>query len=537
MAFGSKLLIKHGFVNTIPGSKYNDLFDASKPAPDGKEKTPEWFDKLFKSLEKELGDDKADAMIEEHAQHDWAETVREGMEPTFYPIPMQRHHIIFESPRYGVEPIYFWCLNHMDHDVGYTDIIKITDVFAAAEHSSFFGAGAQRKSIAQDRVTQFLATTGKMIKEMFQMVRELRWIDERLAIYKEALEKKSISAERTLKGLYVDLVDGVVQGQRTGSNLWTMAQQLQFTTLPSLFFNLHPKDTSEIDDVVDKQASGMNKQVQGVVRAKLQQYMQWRNATYEEMKHRRKFMINYLAQHFSIIRMYMQWAKPYLKRIQALSEEEYHMKGPNVIKSFETSFIEIEILGKKSVPVGKVTENKKFAVMIMSLEFQTSPSMSFSKEGGYHRGPSHMGTAKMWWRCYAWTQDEIDRYVKMKREEDLELMKVIDKQLMDAMEALGDSLRGYLEAAGQKWPEATKGLDLPRPEQEGILEPFRQVGKAFAEPAKALIDGIKNSWYVFFPKKEEAAEEPAAGSVEFLTRMFMYIHYKNFKKSHKMLAF
>ncbi len=73
----------------------------------------------------------------------------------------------------------------------------------------------QRLGAQQDKISQFLATTGKMIKELFQMVRELRIIDERLGYYDavaqeigKPLAQRRKSDDITLKGMFVDLVQG-----------------------------------------------------------------------------------------------------------------------------------------------------------------------------------------------------------------------------------------------------------------------------------------------------------------------------------------
>jgi len=84
----------------------------------------------------------------------------------------------------SIEEPYFWILDELKQN--FQIIEKLEDSFAAAENSAFFGVTQQRLGAQQDKVSQFLATTGKMIKELFQMVRELRIIDERLQYYDEA---------------------------------------------------------------------------------------------------------------------------------------------------------------------------------------------------------------------------------------------------------------------------------------------------------------------------------------------------------------
>src|SRR3989338_6114607 len=159
---------------------------------------------------------------------------------TGYPKPVKRYRIIYQVFNQSIEETYFWLLEHFRHDQGFHDIIKITDTFTASEHSAFFGSAQQRIGLQQDKVSQFLATIGKMIKELFQLVRELRILDERLGYYADSYtaSRSSESAEITLKGIWVDLVE---QGAKNPGSVYGMAREVQFTTFSHLFFSTHPK--------------------------------------------------------------------------------------------------------------------------------------------------------------------------------------------------------------------------------------------------------------------------------------------------------
>src|SRR3989338_962335 len=98
-----------------------------------------------------------------------------------------RKRAIFESFNASIEESYFWVLNYVTEGNGsYGHVEKIVDLFTASEHSSFWGQQQQRISTQQEKVNQYLATIGKMIKDMFQLVREMRILDERLSYYVDA---------------------------------------------------------------------------------------------------------------------------------------------------------------------------------------------------------------------------------------------------------------------------------------------------------------------------------------------------------------
>ena len=151
-----------------------------------------------------------------------------------FPKTKQRYFLVYDSFTASIEEAYFWVHNNFIYDQGMPEIEKISDIFAATEHSTFFGVSQQRIGLQQDKVSQFMGAIGKMIKDMFQIIRELRVLDERIEIYykskkmkvlkkgeyvnafkyknKEWNEERTPETENdheiTVKGLYVDMAEG-----------------------------------------------------------------------------------------------------------------------------------------------------------------------------------------------------------------------------------------------------------------------------------------------------------------------------------------
>ena len=506
-----------------------------------KKNRPEDKLKFIHDTQKELGG-KNEALLKEFngalqsiSDHEWVEVAKDQLVMTDFPKSITRYYMGIESFHQSIEPYYFWCVNFLG-DIGFPVIDKISDIFTAAEHSSFYGAAGQRLGLAQDKVSQYLATIGKMIKDLFQLVRELRWIDERLEVYREAIgEDKEgkplkdesgnkigpqMGAENALKGMWVDLVDGVVGGQRTGSNLFVMAQQLQFTALPDLFFRVHPQEVKEVDKLVDAQAGEFNIPLRNLLKRKLVQYIAWKNETYKEMIARRRFTLDYLRQHYHVIKMYIHWVKPYIKHIERLSGEEDLLKNPRLIAAFESSLIEIELLARHR-PVGS---KQNYACVLLTFEYHTKPSMQYQGDAGYHRGPIHVGSTRITWRSYAWDDAKIRNYIAMRTREDMEILASVDKSLKSAMETLGEDFFKYIEEAESAKEE--KPPEKEKVELKGILEPFTSLGKGMMEVFGAFVPEL--------PKKKGQAEkeEPDIAAA----RRMCWIHYNIFKKAHGLLA-
>ncbi|MBI2558887.1 hypothetical protein HYW20_06195 [Candidatus Woesearchaeota archaeon] len=455
-------------------------------------------------------------------ENEVSEEFRSSSIKTGYPKPARRYRLHYEGYNISIEEPYFWTLHYLRYFGGFPRIDKITDVFAAAENSAFFGASQQRLGLQQDKVSQFLATIGKMVRELFQLVREMRVLDERLSYYGDSYthSPSAESAEITLKGIWVDLVE---QGAKNPASVYGMAREVQFTTLPDLFFSTHPKKQEDVDVVVERERGQFNRKVREVLKRKLRAFLAWKEHTYEELKNRRKFTLKYLRQHFEIIRMYMTWVKPYLKNIQRLQLDQTRADTPDLLVAFESSMIEVEILAIK--PSGSVNQ-----CVLMHYLFRTRPEMNYSQE--YQRGPLHLGRVEMDFRAYAWTDKEIESYKRMREQEDFQLLGVIDGSVKSALEALGDELMRYLKEAGEEFEEK-KELPKTPLKRSG---PFMSVFEGFAE----LFTSFKTSKTLKQKSKKPTQTDMmrlaiARKNAQDSVKKVMWNTYHHFKKQHDML--
>lgn len=539
MASSSARLIQTGFCTKAFKQDYGEYFSKEEFEKKQKQKGYKYAGMDWEEAKNKIIQDieagKAKKKIWEYADHDEAEVAEGQMMLLDWPKPAHRYSAILETPHQSIEPIYAWCINTLK-DIGSAEVLKITDMFAASEQSSFYGAGMQRLGLAQDRVSQLLATIGQFVRrDLFQLVRDIRWIDERLDYHEKARNwaspKEAEPAELTLKGIWVDLVDGVVQGQRVSANLIQMAQQLQFTSLPDFFFGLHPQKTSEIKPAIDRMQL-KNKTLENMLMRKLEQYLNWKEHNYKELKQRKRFELAYLKQHYNIIRMYMQWLTPYLKHIKRLQPNISSLESPELISAFEGSMVEIEVMGKK------LSSKGFYNCMMLTLEYRTRPSMSFTQEAGFHRGPIHVGEVKVTWRAYGWTDKDIERYKKFKEMEDIDVLSSID----EAMNSMKEDLKKYLEQADQLQGKEEKKPDKKAPPApESIWKPFGEVGKGFKELGQIFLPvnwSISPSARKEQKKKAEAksAEKAAQKGAEKLAKKLLWVHYKLFKKVHGCLA-
>ena len=504
MTSASKRLILAGFMNKTGEEKFKD------------KKTPE--------IRKELAA-MDDEEAEKFADHHEIELFQNQVVKTAYPKPVNSYHLIFETYARPLESVYFWCINQFE-DMGFAEVTKITDVFAASEQSTFFGISQQRLGLQQDKVAQYLAAIGKLIKDLFQIVREVRIIDERAQYYdatKSDSRRVREPAEIALKGLFVDLVEG---GSKSPASVYGLARELQFITLPDLFFSIHPRVKEEINPMVDQLE--FNRKVKEVLKRKLFQYLMWRDATYDEIKTRRRHTIKYLRQHYDVIQLYMTWIKPYLRQISRLTQDQRKVGTADLVAAFEGSLIEIEVLGRL-IPAGN---KHAYTCMLLTLNYRTSPEVHPAEE--YQRRIVHRGKIDIVWRSYKWKKEQVDNFLEMKNQEAFEMLSTISESIQEAMSELGEDLRRYLVEAGEKFPgmeSEEKQKEEETVEREGILDPFvapfKGAGELFGsllEASKAKKPGSDIDWEAEYSTAENVA------------RALTWTHYKNFKKAHKMVT-
>ncbi|MBI5389477.1 hypothetical protein HZB01_03800 [Candidatus Woesearchaeota archaeon] len=452
---------------------------------------------------------------------------RKGLEPvpTAYPQPKKHFRFIYETFSLSIEEVFFWMIEYLRFECNMQHLLKVLDLFSASEQSAFFGAAQQRLAAQQDRISQFLATVGKMVRELFQLVRELRQIDERLSFYEDSFTTKGKakeSAEISLKGIWIDLVE---QGSKNPSSVYGMAREMYFVALPDLFFKVHPQTAQEVE--VQVNALNANLKLKEVLKRKLRTFIEWKHFTYKELKSKRNFTLKYLRQHYEIITMYMHWVKPYLKNIQHLQLHQRMASSPDLIAAFEGSIIELEVLA-----VTQPEHNKDmFACVLCNWVYRSRPAMSFHQEG-YQRGPIHVGRVEFNVRAYAWDESKIKKYMQMREDENIELLGLVDDAVKSSMEELGDEIKKYIKEAGDVF------------ENEESKEQHHSAHSPVVElhPFSALLHGAHDIFGSMTRKKtkqkaqDEIRKEREGKIAGSDAAKYAYLVYKDYKKFHGMMT-
>jgi hypothetical protein len=477
---------------------------------------------------------------------------------------VKKYNLVYQIYSQSIEELYFWFIGWFKDDLRekvQLPIEKITDMFSATEASSFFGTQAQRLGIQQDKASQYLKGISEMTKGLFQMVREIRILDERLSYYEKSFkdDEDAMSAEITLKGLYIDLVEG---GSKSPASVYGLASQVGFATLPDLFFrakvNAHKGET--VGNVVETSYKDFNEKVKEVLKRKLMQYYTWKEATYKELTIRKKFTLSHLRQHYNSMKLYMAWLKPYLKHVKRLSMDQKRLDTADMIAGMEQAMLEMEILVrlKPKKDLETEQESKFIPVINMTFTYRTAPQMAYQDKESYQKGPIHVGRTEIEMKGYVMTKEEIERFKIRKEEEDFELLGSINDSIQASLDALGEDLKKYLEEGGELF-EKKKKEEKEKEEKLSIFQKAlstlvtkgkktkekrkeENIFKIFFLPFKGLFelaDSMTGVSRLAEPKEKRRDifnEEKQKKEAQKELKVTMWATYNIFKKAHGMIT-
>ena len=332
-------------------------------------------------------------------------------------IPLDAYKLHFSDMAVGLEPYYFHMLKSLGIE-GF-EVHKTKDLFAASEMSSFWGDMARRRGEQEQKAMQLMGTINGMIKDLFKIMREISIIDQRVGLY-----EKSFTGDRAgdsgLKDVWISLVEG---GSKNPTSVIGLATQVGFIALPDYFYTTQIKREEQgkeaetmVNTIVDKlYGDNISEKLSYTLKRKLEQFVMWREITYKELITRRNFTIGVLKTLISELKLYTDWVRPYVKSIRKLKNSysgeakghsigELETKNPELVSSFETSIVELEL---KAVKTKKEKWGDNVFVAKITFKQTTSPAESFQKN--YQKGFTHRGNVTIEIKGYHYTQEEWDK--------------------------------------------------------------------------------------------------------------------------------
>ena len=471
--------------------------------------------------------------------------------------------LIYDSFSEGLEPVYFWIVDFMRDNYWGTglEVKKTLDEFQGAVGSGFFGDLGTRAAIMQDRAMKMLTTINSVVRSLINILYDLKEFDQRLELYKDLHSNeavKSNTARLALKQVWIDRVD--IQRGRGSINMLT--QQLQFVTLRDAFMA-----ANSVEDVVGgrgrEEGMDLNERVKRILAPRVQEYLAWEKLSESELTKRYKIERSYLKSQVSALKLYSQWARPYLKAAQQLMSSDY--RTADLVSIFNNMQLQVSLFGQKEIKPADIiprttifTKNKFaniklpkkiYSCVEVTMTYRTIPHTITRTESGTHY--TQGGRVSMKFRGFALDEDEAKAVEKEELYQGLELIESMTKESLESMQ---DEINKYLEQeekgsedpeerikqleelinsvsdkrAIQKYKKEIKELMKKiGPEKDNIFTSLTKGWKEISEPLRGVLKPKHEIKWIATLARDEAKKTSVRNA---------YTIYLVYKKSHGMFT-
>ena len=471
--------------------------------------------------------------------------------------------LIYDSFSEGLEPVYFWIVDFMRDNYWGTglEVKKTLDEFQGAVGSGFFGDLGTRAAIMQDRAMKMLTTINSVVRSLINILYDLKEFDQRLELYKDLHSNeavKSNTARLALKQVWIDRVD--IQRGRGSINMLT--QQLQFVTLRDAFMA-----ANSVEDVVGgrgrEEGMDLNERVKRILAPRVQEYLAWEKLSESELTKRYKIERSYLKSQVSALKLYSQWARPYLKAAQQLMSSDY--RTADLVSIFNNMQLQVSLFGEKEIKPADIiprttifTKNKFaniklpkkiYSCVEVTMTYRTIPHTITRTESGTHY--TQGGRVSMKFRGFALDEDEAKAVEKEELYQGLELIESMTKESLESMQ---DEINKYLEQeekgsedpeerikqleelinsvsdkrAIQKYKKEIKELMKKiGPEKDNIFTSLTKGWKEISEPLRGVLKPKHEIKWIATLARDEAKKTSVRNA---------YTIYLVYKKSHGMFT-
>ena len=241
---------------------------------------------------------------------------------------------------------------------------------------------------------------------------------------------------------------------------------------------------------------------------------------------------NYLKTQVDALKLYTQWAKPYLRAAQKLGMKEFKTKAglpsPELVAAFNNMVMNLKLLGKKEIkPEGvhpaykKVSlENKYFSCLEIEFQYRTLPKIM--GQGQYVQ----TGLIDVFFRSYVFTDEDLKDIETYEALQDLDLVNNLTE---GSLKRLHDDIDYYLSEKKEEKKIEKKSFSWPlgnmfKGFQSHVNEPMKEAGKGFFETIRP--PNFKTNISFLEGQVRKAAQEKSLGNA--------LVIYDVFKKAHRM---
>lgn len=456
--------------------------------------------------------------------------------------PDEEHKLTYDSPTETLEPIYFFILDLMS-DFGFK-VEKLVDNFVSSPGSGHFGEMGQRSSVMQQQGSKLMADINTVLRSIINLIYDLRNFEIRLGHY-DALDdsdaQKIKAARLALKQMWMDKVDI----QKGNSSIKAMAMgQAGFSTLIDAFLVCdNEKDVDEID---------LNQIIKRILKPRVFEFNMWIKESQSELQKRYDIERSYLKSQVASLKMYTNWARPYLKAAEDLqmSQRDRH---PALVKMFNTILMELTLVGQRGFEIkdedgrhvewddhelgapnlpkaAKFSSDKKYyEIMLVDFNFRGIPQRT---QQGYSAG----GKTHITFKGYSLDENQLRKFYEEFDKSDLYAgLELLEGLETGSLTAISEDIEKYM-AEEKEAGDSRKKKDKEKPKD--MSNPFLALfGIYNKKDEKKKSDDKKDEDIKLNYKDARLEREYILNALASATAISTYTFFDIYKKAHGMVTF
>ncbi len=230
--------------------------------------------------------------------------------------------------------------------------LKTAESVDPSSLSSLMNMVFEKRKNLEDRVMQLLGNINTVLKSLIAIIYELKELDRNIYFYdelKDSDKEKAEAAELALKRIFLDNVDS----RKGGASLSALSRsptQSQagpgFIDIMSVFYQVkNLKEVQEID---------RNEQYKNILKNRYIEYEKWKEINGNDLKNRKKMLLQYLKSQMGSFNLYVDWCSTYLSLLSKMgwntaTRAEDYMKGAGKPDIFENESFSVTAFAYKPI--------------------------------------------------------------------------------------------------------------------------------------------------------------------------------------------
>ena len=194
----------------------------------------------------------------------------------------------------------------------------------------------------------------------------------------------------------------------------------------------------KIKDVNEAKKADLNERVQRILMQRIAEFNDWLTLSDNELRRRYRIERLYLKSQIESLKLYSQWAKPYLIAAQKLQMVSFN--SPDLVNLFDNLRMEVNLFGKKVTdsPIENTASSKKYySCLEVIFSFRSIPHITRSQQGGSHY--SQGGRIELRFMGFGLDEDQVNAVEEVQLKDSLSMIAGVTDETINEIIAAAET--------------------------------------------------------------------------------------------------